>query len=135
MRSRAIASWSASRPSPTWSDLHLAFTVKGLAASFVMSLMMNAQTIALDRFGLGARPDEALPADPKAWLHAQLGGFDPRPAAIAAAPTRQEVATQLADYLEQVKAMGGKAAARKAPASVLVRSQPASMTAMSAPAS
>ncbi len=28
--------------------------------------------IALNRFGLGARPDEAAPADPAAWLHAQL---------------------------------------------------------------
>src|SRR5579884_1195647 len=88
---------------------------------------MNAQTIALDRFGLGARPDEALPADPKAWLHAQLGGFDPRPAAIAAAPTRQEVATQLADYFEEIRSLGGKAA-RKAPAAVLARPQPAAMT-------
>ncbi|HEX4738440.1 MAG TPA: DUF1800 domain-containing protein [Allosphingosinicella sp.] len=90
---------------------------------------MNAQTIALSRFGLGARPDEALPADPKAWLHAQLGGFDPRPAAIAAAPTRQEVATQLAEYFEELRTMGGKAA-RQAPASVLARPQPASMTTM-----
>jgi uncharacterized protein (DUF1800 family) len=90
---------------------------------------VDPQTIALDRFGLGARPDGTVPADPKAWLHAQLGGFDPRPAAIAAAPSRQEVATQLADYYEEIRAMGGKAA-RQAPASVLVRPQPAAMTTM-----
>lgn len=85
---------------------------------------MNAQTIALDRFGLGARPDEAPPADPRAWLLAQLGGFDPRPAAIAAAPSRTEVAQQLADYAAELRAMGG----RKAQASAQSRPQPAAMT-------
>lgn len=39
--------------------------------------------IALNRFGLGARPGEAAPADPKAWLSAQFGTFDPLPAAYA----------------------------------------------------
>jgi uncharacterized protein (DUF1800 family) len=88
---------------------------------------MNVQTIAFDRFGLGARPDEAAPADPKTWLRAQLGGFDPRPAVIAAAPSRREVAQQLADYAEELRAMGG----RKAPAaSAPARPQPAAMTTM-----
>jgi uncharacterized protein (DUF1800 family) len=91
---------------------------------------MTEQTIALNRFGLGARPDEAPPADPKAWLHAQIGRFDPRPAAIAAAPKRQEVAQQLADYFEEVRAMGGRQARQAQPRP---QPQPASRT-MTAPA-
>src|SRR4051812_16425123 len=90
---------------------------------------MNVQSIALNRFGLGARPDETVPADPKAWLHGQLRGFEPRPAAIAAAPSRQEVAQQLADYYEEIRAAGGRAAlrAQTAPAP---RPQPVAMTNM-----
>jgi uncharacterized protein (DUF1800 family) len=92
---------------------------------------MSVQSIALNRFGLGARPDEAVPADPRAWLRGQLRGFDPRPAAIAAAPARQEVAQQLADYYEEIRAMGGKAGQR-AQAAPAPRPQPASMSTMPA---
>jgi uncharacterized protein (DUF1800 family) len=62
---------------------------------------MNSQWIAASRFGLGARPDEAPPSDPRAWLRGQLSRFDAKPAALAAAPSRSEVAGQLADYLEE----------------------------------
>jgi uncharacterized protein (DUF1800 family) len=92
---------------------------------------MSSQSIALNRFGLGARADEAIPADPKAWLHAQLRSFEPRPAAIAAAPSRTEVATQLADYFEEIRAMGGRAAQRAQAAAPAPAVQPAAMTAMS----
>ncbi|MCJ1960823.1 DUF1800 domain-containing protein [Novosphingobium mangrovi (ex Hu et al. 2023)] len=34
---------------------------------------------ALNRFGLGARPDEAIPEKPEAWLLEQLDRYDPRP--------------------------------------------------------
>lgn len=44
--------------------------------------MSTASTaIALNRFGLGARPDEPAPSDPRAWLLAQIGDYDARPAA------------------------------------------------------
>ena len=39
--------------------------------------------IALNRFGLGARPDEPVPADPTQWLLDQFGRYDPRPATLA----------------------------------------------------
>jgi uncharacterized protein (DUF1800 family) len=58
-------------------------------------------SIALNRFGLGARPDESIPDNPKAWLKHQIEAFDPRPAAIAAVPTRPKVAGQLADFYGQ----------------------------------
>lgn len=48
--------------------------------------MADATTIAVNRFGLGARPDEAAPDDPKRWLIGQFHRFDPRPAPIAAVP-------------------------------------------------
>ncbi|MDB5702973.1 MAG: hypothetical protein JWN66_89 [Sphingomonas bacterium] len=62
-------------------------------------------SIALNRFGLGARPDEAPPANPRKWLLGQLDSFDPKPAALATQPTREKVAGELADYLEQVRAL------------------------------
>lgn len=50
-----------------------------------MSLPAPQQAaIAVNRFGLGARPDEPLPTDPRRWLLAQMDRFDPRPAPIAA---------------------------------------------------
>jgi uncharacterized protein (DUF1800 family) len=55
--------------------------------------------IALNRFGLGARPDEATPTDPRRWLLGQLDRFDVRPAAIAALPGS---APQMAAYAEYI---------------------------------
>ncbi|RZM31173.1 MAG: DUF1800 domain-containing protein [Sphingomonas sp.] len=40
--------------------------------------------IALNRFGLGARPDEAVPADPQRWIIDQFDRFDVRPARYVA---------------------------------------------------
>ncbi|MDQ2878615.1 MAG: DUF1800 domain-containing protein [Pseudomonadota bacterium] len=66
--------------------------------------MATADTsIALNRFGLGARPDEAIPDDPKRWLLAQFAAFDPRPAPIAAAPDSRAVSAGLAHYAEEQK--------------------------------
>ena len=44
---------------------------------------MNSAAIALNRFGLGARPDEALPADPQRWLLDQFARYQPQPPAWA----------------------------------------------------
>ena len=77
--------------------------------------MDTTTAIAMNRFGLGARADEAPPADPKHWLHTQFAQFDPRPAEIAAAPGSAAMARQLHDYLDQIKgiaASGDKAAAQ-----------------------
>jgi uncharacterized protein (DUF1800 family) len=41
---------------------------------------MNVSAIALNRFGLGARPDEPAPADAKRWLLSQFDKYDPLPA-------------------------------------------------------
>lgn len=55
---------------------------------------MSLPAIALNRFGLGARPDETAPSDPKAWLRAQLESFETRPAASAALPGTREIAAR-----------------------------------------
>ncbi|MGJ3646912.1 DUF1800 domain-containing protein [Sphingomonas sp. GlSt437] len=65
---------------------------------------MSATSIALNRFGLGTRPDQPLPEEPHRWLIAQFDRFDPRPAPIAALPGRAQIAQELADYLERNKA-------------------------------
>jgi uncharacterized protein (DUF1800 family) len=75
---------------------------------------MVSTFLALDRFGLGARRGEAPPQDPKRWLLGQLDRFEPRPAAIAALPPRTEVAQQLADYIQEVRANGGPKAVKAA---------------------
>ncbi|MEZ0309661.1 MAG: DUF1800 family protein [Ramlibacter sp.] len=41
---------------------------------------MNAPAIALNRFGLGARPDEPAPADPQRWLLSQFDKYEAVPA-------------------------------------------------------
>jgi uncharacterized protein (DUF1800 family) len=64
---------------------------------------MSDLSIALNRFGLGARGGDSPPADPKAWLTAQFPRFEPRPAPIAAAPQRAEVARALADYIAEAR--------------------------------
>ncbi|WP_254925976.1 DUF1800 domain-containing protein [Bordetella genomosp. 11] len=55
----------------------------------------NAAAIALNRFGLGARADDAPPADPKAWLLAQFDRYDARPAAWASLPASAVLAADL----------------------------------------
>ena len=60
---------------------------------------MIATAIALNRFGLGARPSDPIPGDPRRWLLDQFGRFDARPQALAQVPARSEVVRQLSDYL------------------------------------
>jgi uncharacterized protein (DUF1800 family) len=47
---------------------------------------LSPAAIALNRFGLGARPDDAPPADAKRWLTGQFDRFDVRPVTFAALP-------------------------------------------------
>lgn len=63
--------------------------------------MAQEASIALNRFGLGARPDQSIPDNPKAWLKGQLEAFEPRPATLAAAPTSARVSGELADFYDQ----------------------------------
>ncbi len=75
---------------------------------------------AANRFGLGARPNDALSGDVKRHLLGQFELFEAKPAAFASAPTRATVAGGLADYLEETRAyrqqvgMAGGAKAERA---------------------
>ncbi|TIM69133.1 MAG: DUF1800 domain-containing protein, partial [Mesorhizobium sp.] len=53
--------------------------------------------VALNRFGLGARPADEAPADPKSWLIAQFESYDANPAVFSGA---QDSATLGAGYAE-----------------------------------
>jgi uncharacterized protein (DUF1800 family) len=78
---------------------------------------MLATTIALNRFGLGARQGDQPPGDPKRWLLEQLGHFEARPRALAQVPARSEVIDQLGAYL-QAQRMAGRARRQMQPASM-----------------
>jgi uncharacterized protein (DUF1800 family) len=65
---------------------------------------LSAAAIALNRFGLGARADEAPPSDPKGWLLAQFDAFQPMPAAWSDQPTSLAIATDLAQQRQQAMA-------------------------------
>jgi len=64
---------------------------------------MLTAAIALNRFGLGARPISVLSDDPRKWLLDQLAEFQPRPSALANVPARRQVVAQLADYLGEAR--------------------------------
>ncbi|WP_404333751.1 DUF1800 family protein [Sphingomonas sp. MMS12-HWE2-04] len=64
---------------------------------------MADASIALNRFGLGGRPGDDPGTNPKAWLRAQFNRYAPAPQPIAALPGSAQIATELGDYLEQVR--------------------------------
>lgn len=68
---------------------------------------MTDTNIALNRFGIGARPGEAAPADPKRWLLDQFEAFVPRPAPIAAVPDSHAAVAALSDAAMQAKQLRG----------------------------
>lgn len=63
--------------------------------------MAGEQSIALARFGLGARPGDRIASDPRGWLAAQLSRFQPGPPVIAQQPGREQLVTMFRDYREQ----------------------------------
>lgn len=75
--------------------------------------------IALNRFGLGARPGEPMPNNPRNWLIGQFSRFQPRPQALAGVPSRGAVVGQLADYLAEAR-MDGRARRRMQRASLTI---------------
>lgn len=60
----------------------MGITCETLNRAMPMATMqpMSTAAIALNRFGLGARPDEPPPRQPQDWLNRQLDLFDPLPA-------------------------------------------------------
>ena len=100
---------------------------------------MSASSIAINRFGLGARPGDAAPADAKAWLLAQFDAYQPRPAALANAPTSGAVSAELADYFAQQRmirqqAQAGGQAPSDVPPAVMTPASPAAADQMTSAA-
>ena len=61
-------------------------------------VLFSPEAIAVNRFGLGARPDEKPPRNPRAWLRDQLDAYQPQPRPFASLP---DTATIAAGYAEQ----------------------------------
>ncbi|WP_233161625.1 MULTISPECIES: DUF1800 family protein [unclassified Achromobacter] len=72
----------------------------------------TAAAIALNRYGLGARPDEAPPDNPKASLLAQFDRYDPCPAAWAGQPGSAALAANLTQLQQAARAAKGEKADR-----------------------
>ena len=77
---------------------------------------MADASIALNRFGLGARPEDRPGDDPKRWLLAQLHRYEPRPQAIASLPPSTTIAAELSEYFEQFRMVRRENGKRQAPA-------------------
>lgn len=90
-------------------------------------------SIALNRFGLGARGDDAPPNDPRIWLNGQFSRYEPRPATIAALPPRREIASELGNYLQQARLLRQQRSPAPNPASLPPTSSPMAMDAMAGP--
>lgn len=73
---------------------------------------LSPAAIALNRFGLGARPDDAMPADPARWVIDQFARYEVRPARYAALADAGEI---VARYREQQQA-GRRSVGRGDPA-------------------
>jgi len=63
---------------------------------------LSSVAIALNRFGLGAKPSDPVPAGPKRWLMGQFDRFDTKPAGFAALP---DAGPMVKAYREQQQAM------------------------------
>jgi uncharacterized protein (DUF1800 family) len=73
---------------------------------------VQEQAIALNRFGLGARADEAPPANPKRWLLDQIDAFVPAAPAFNALPAPGAFARE---YLQEVGELVKQAGTMPAP--------------------
>ncbi|RZM28025.1 MAG: DUF1800 domain-containing protein, partial [Sphingomonas sp.] len=97
---------------------------------------MSASSIALNRFGLGARPGDVVAGDPATWVMAQCDRFEPRPAVVASAPSTAGISVGLAAYYAQEKAIRAQFGPRMPKAAVGTDTQSAAAAlAMSVPQS
>lgn len=65
---------------------------------------MAKASIALNRFGLGARPGHAPGSDPARWLLAQFGSYEVRPPVIAGLAPSGRIVGEIADYRRDLRA-------------------------------
>lgn len=60
-------------------------------------MTVNA-AIAMNRFGLGARPETERPGRAQEWLKGQISSFDPMPPSLYGQPSRAELAAEFREY-------------------------------------
>lgn len=89
---------------------------------------MSDIATAINRFGLGARPEDSPPADPRRWLIEQLGRFDPAPQPLRTVPARAEIAADLQEFLATARSADrmARVAMPMQPASMADSDQPGS---------
>jgi uncharacterized protein (DUF1800 family) len=68
-----------------------------------MTTNMTPAAIAVNRFGLGARPDEAAPAEPKKWLVAQFNQYEAAPSVWANQAKTADLVADFADKQQQMR--------------------------------
>ncbi|HKU00591.1 MAG TPA: DUF1800 domain-containing protein [Paraburkholderia sp.] len=66
----------------------------------------RAGAIAMNRFGLGARPDETPPGNPQRWLLDQFARYEPLPAAWRGEPGAVAITTRFGEERQQRMADG-----------------------------
>ena len=64
---------------------------------------MTPSAFALNRFGLGVRPDDAPTADPQPWLLSQLDAYEPLPTTWKAVPRTPELVDAWNDMQRSVR--------------------------------
>ena len=89
--------------------------------------MMTNAAIALNRFGLGARPSASAPASPTNWLKSQIEKYDSALSASASQPSRASIAASFRDYQLDPKdpQVAGKDAAATMPVDSMTQIDPA----------
>jgi uncharacterized protein (DUF1800 family) len=78
-----------------------------------MRRMSAAAAIALNRFGLGARPDDAPPGQPARWVLDQFERYQPLPPAWAGVPRTPDRMASYAALVRTVRTTSDPAAARQ----------------------
>ncbi|BCM24761.1 DUF1800 domain-containing protein [Methyloradius palustris] len=68
-----------------------------------MTTNMTPAAIAVNRFGLGARPDEPAPTEPKKWLLAQFNQYEVAPSAWANQAKTADLVADFADKQQQMR--------------------------------
>lgn len=85
---------------------------------------MTRASIALNRFGLGGRPGDTPGADPARWLLGQLDRYEARLAGITGLAPGGRIASELGDYLREVRMLRREKRAA-APAAPGMETEPA----------
>lgn len=88
---------------------------------------MTNSVVAMNRFGLGARPSASLPVSPTDWLKSQIGKYDSTLSASASQPSRASIAAGFREYQldRKERQVAGKGAVAAMPGDNMPQIDPA----------